>query len=56
MAGEHQGINRQRVVESEHGTDRQGRGGGLGRTAAEDTGRGGNNQRSEGNRANRLAR
>lgn len=43
MAGEHQGNDRERMVESEHGTDRQGlRGAGPGRTAAaENAGRGG---------------
>jgi len=39
MAGEHQGDDRERLVESKYGTHRQGCGRGLGRTTAEDTGR-----------------
>lgn len=44
MAGEHQGNDSERMVESEHGKDGQGFGVGLGRTTAEDTGRRGKNK------------
>jgi len=36
MAGEYQGNDRERMVESKHRADGQGRGYGLGRTTAED--------------------
>lgn len=39
MAGEYQGNDRERMVESEYGTNRQGSGFGLGRTTTKITGR-----------------
>lgn len=41
MAGEYQGNDRKRMVESEYGTDGQGCGRRLGRTTSKNTGRGG---------------